>query len=66
MAAETIADRIEENAKGVASVSVDGVSTTAVDIDKQIRAEQYLAAKTAKARNHCGIVFRTLKPGGCG
>ena len=44
MAAETIADRIEENAKGVASVSVDGVSTTAVDIDKQIRAEQYLAA----------------------
>jgi len=63
---ETIQDRIEENAKGVQNVSVDGMSTTAVDIDKQIRADEYLAKKAAVSKNHMGLSFRTLKPGGCG
>ena len=66
MADETIQDRIEENAKGVQSVSVDGFATTAVDIDKQIRADEYRARKVAASKNHGGIALRTLKPGGCG
>jgi hypothetical protein len=64
--AETIQDRIEENAKGVQSVSVDGMTTTAVDIDKQIRADEYLARKNAAQKNHCGLTFRQMRPGGCG
>lgn len=66
MAEETIQDRIEQNAKGVARVSVDGTTTDAVDIDKQITADKYLKQQTASSRNHCGLTFRTLTPGGCG
>ena len=67
MAAETIADRIEQDAiAGVQSVSVDGTSVQQMSIDDRIKADQYLATKTAKAKNHCGLTFRTLTPGGCG
>ncbi len=64
--AYTIQDSIEENAMGVQSVSVDGMTTTAVDIDKQIRADEYLARKAAARKNHCGLTFRQMRPGGCG
>ncbi len=66
MAEETISDAIEETAKGPARVSVDGTDVTAQDIEKQIKADMYLAAKTAQNKNHAGIGFRTLEPGGCG
>jgi len=66
MADETIQDAIEETAKGVQSVSVDGQSVTSMDIDKLIRADEYLAKKAAASKNHLGLSFRQLKPGGCG
>lgn len=66
MAEKTIADKIEENAKRPSRISVDGVSVDALDISKQIEADQYLAAKKAKSKNHCGLTFRRLRPGGCG
>jgi hypothetical protein len=67
MAAETIADRIERDAiDGVQSVSVDGTSVTAMSIDDRIKADQYVASKAAASKNHLGLTFRTLTPGGCG
>lgn len=67
MAAETIADRIEQDAiAGVQRVSADGVSVDAMTIDDRIKADEYLARKTAAARNHLGLTFRLLTPGGCG
>jgi hypothetical protein len=67
MAAETIQSRIEQDAiNGVQSVSVDGTSVSSMSIDDRIKAEQYLAQKAAKSKNHCGLTFRTLEPGGCG
>lgn len=64
--ADTIAEAIDEAAKGPQSVTVDGMSVTAPDIDKLIRADQYAKANTGIEKNHCGLRFRTLKPGGCG
>jgi hypothetical protein len=66
MAAETIAEAIEKNAKGPARVSVNGLSVESQSIADQIAADQYVKANTAKSRNHRGIAFRALKPGGCG
>ena len=66
MAETTIADKIEETAKGPARVSVDGTSVDAQSIDDQITAEKYLAAKSATSKNHMGLSFRQLTPGGCG
>ena len=67
MATETIADRIEQDAiAGVQRVSVDGTSVDAMSIDDRIKADEYRAKQTAKSKNHCGITFRTLTPGGCG
>lgn len=63
---DTIADKIEENAKSPAKVSVDGMAVDALSIDQQILADKYLAAKNAATKNHCGLTFRQLTPGGCG
>ncbi len=67
MAAETIQDRIEQDAiAGIQRVSADGVSVDAMSIDDRIKANEYLARKSAASKNHYGLVFRTLTPGGCG
>ena len=67
MAAETIQDRIEQDAiAGIQRVSADGVSVDSMSIDDRIKADEYLAKKTAAGKNHSGLVFRTLTPGGCG
>ena len=67
MAETTIQDAIERSAKdGVASVSVDGTSVTAMSIEKQIAADNYLRQRAAAARNHLGLTFRKIQPGGCG
>lgn len=65
--ATTIQEAIERTAlDGVASVSADGVTVTAVDIDTQIIAANYLQQRAAVARNHLGLTFRKISPGGCG
>lgn len=66
MMSDTIADKIEENAKSPARVSVDGMSVDALPIDQQIMADKYLATKSAANKNHCGLTFRQLTPGSCG
>ena len=63
---DTIADKIEENAKGPAKVSTDGLSVDAQAIADQILADKHLAAQSAAAKNHVGLMFRQLVPGGCG
>lgn len=66
MAEQTIAESIEQCAKEPAKVAVDGMSVESRSIAEQILADQYTKASTAASRNHRGIAFRTLKPGGCG
>jgi len=66
MAEKTIADAIEEAAKSPSRVSVDGLSVDGLDIEKAIKAKRFLAEQAAASKNHCGLTFRTLEPGGCG
>lgn len=65
--ADTIESRIEEDAiAGVSKVTVDGTTVETMSIDDRIKAAKFAANQTAKARNHRGLAFRTLNPGGCG
>lgn len=67
MADETIQTSIEQAAiDGVASVSTDGTSVSSMSIDERIKADAYLKSQAARSRNHLGLVFRKLEPGGCG
>lgn len=66
MAEKTITDAIEEQAMGPRQVTVDGASTQRRDIRELIEADKHLAAKTAAKRNHFGMAFRKLEPGGTG
>lgn len=65
--ADTIASRIEDDAiAGVQRVAVDGQSVDAMTIDDRIKADNYVRQRAAAARNHLGLTFRKLEPGGCG
>ncbi len=66
MAEQTIADKIEENAKGPARVTVDGSTVEAQNIHDQITAEKHLAAKTASTKKYVGMTVRLLVPPPCG
>ncbi len=64
---ENIAEAIEQNAKnGVSSTSADGVSVTYHDIEKQIKADQYVKGQTAKGKNGLGLFFSKIIPPGGG
>lgn len=64
---DPINQQIEQTAsQGIARASGDGESFEAISIPDLIAAEQHLAAKRAARRNHCGITFRKIVPGGCG
>jgi len=64
--ADNIADAIEENALGPASATVDGTSATQHRLPDLIEADRYQKAKTGAAKNHLGLRFRKLEPGGGG
>jgi hypothetical protein len=65
--ADTVEESLEENAvSGVQSVTVDGMTTTAMDPLKQAKIADRDAQKSAMTKNHCGRLLRTLKPGACG
>lgn len=67
MVRKTIADGIEEDAiAGIARVTVDGTTTEGMSMDDRIKAAEYGKKATAAAKNHLGITFRTLVPGGTG
>jgi hypothetical protein len=65
----TPSEAILQNALGPASASIDGRgSVTAKDIDQLIKADQYLAAKTAAANRVTGfgLRFQQIVPPGAG
>lgn len=67
MAAKTPEEAIAERAvDGIQTVNVDGTSTTMMPIADQIKAAEFARETTAKSKNHLGLTFRELKPGGCG
>lgn len=55
---------IEQAAKDPKSVTVDGETVQSRDIDELIKADRYLAGKTAAAKAKAGIRFTKLVPGG--
>lgn len=55
---------IELAAQGPKSHSVDGETAVARDIDDLIKADKYLAAKTAAANGRGGLRFSKFVPGG--
>jgi hypothetical protein len=63
---QTIDEAIDRNAKGPASVTVAGETTTVKDIDQLIKADKHLAAKRAKANGNLGVMFGKIVPGGTG
>ena len=63
----TIPEAIAADAlAGVQSTTADGVSVSAMDVEKRIKADEYVRSVSARARNDLGISFRRLEPGGCG
>lgn len=59
-----LSSQIEQAANDPANVSVDGLSVGAKPIGDLIRADQYLAAKTAAASRRRGIRFsKLINPG---
>ena len=63
---ETIDEAIEQNAKGPASVTVAGQTVVQKDVEQQIKADEYLAAKAAAAKPHLGLRFTKIVPPGAG
>lgn len=61
-----ISDAIEATAQAPARVTVDGTTVEAQSIPDQIEADKHVNAATARTRNHLGLTFRQLEPGGCG
>jgi hypothetical protein len=56
---ETIA---QQAASGVQSASVDGMNTTAIDIEKLIAADRYLSAKRGAGGPLAGVGLRQVIP----
>lgn len=63
---ESIEEAIEQNARGPASVTVAGQTVVQKDIEQQIKADEYLAAKKAAAKPHFGLRFTKIIPPGAG
>jgi hypothetical protein len=62
----TIDETIAAAAAGPKRVTVDGSTVEGQPLQDLIAVQQAQAAATSKAKNHCGFVFRTFEPGGCG
>ena len=64
MTEPTIPEKIAENAKGDAQVTVDGMTVRSHPIKDQIEADRYLTGETAAAKNHFGLRFAKMQPPG--
>ena len=65
--AEKIQDKIARSAQaGIASSSNDAGSVTAMSIDDQIKAANYLAGKNASVTKGFGVRFAKIIPPGAG
>lgn len=63
---ETIAEAIQQNALGPASVTVAGQTVVQKDVEQQIKADEYLAAKQAAGKPHFGLRLTKIIPPGAG
>jgi hypothetical protein len=61
-----LSQEIEDAAKGPARASSDGTSVDQRPIAELIEADRYNKGNTAAAKNHFGLRFSKLNPGGCG
>lgn len=64
--ADDLEETIRRAAEDPASAAVDGQSVQARPIPDLIAAHNHLVAKEAKRRNHGGLIFRRMEPGGTG
>ena len=62
----TIEDAIEQNAKGPKRVQVANQSVEPQAIADQIKADEYLAAKSAAKKAQMGLRFSKIIPPGAG
>ena len=62
--AETIEDKIEENAKELKKVTVDGQISENHPLPDQIAADKYISGKTAASGTGLGIKFNKIVPPG--
>jgi hypothetical protein len=53
-------------ADDVQHIAVDGVSVQSRPIPDLIEGDKYLEAKTSASKNHMGLSFRRMEPGGTG
>lgn len=61
----TISEALEHDVReGVQSATVDGSSTTAIDVSKRIEADRYLAAQRAASSPLAGVKVSRIVPGG--
>ena len=63
---QTIEDAIEQNAKGPKRVQVANQSVEQQAIADQIKADEYLAGKTAANKPQMGLRFSKIVPPGAG
>jgi hypothetical protein len=64
---DALDDAIETAAtEGVSRVTLDGTTVESFPLRDQIAAAEHLAARVAAGKNHLGLTFRRLEPGGCG
>lgn len=59
---ETIADAIEANARGPASVTAGGQSVSSKNIGELIEADRYLKGQQAKTRKGLGLRIQQITP----
>lgn len=62
----TIANAIDENARGPKRVQVGGQSVESQSIQDQIAADAYGKAATAESKTHLGLRFVQIVPPGAG
>jgi hypothetical protein len=63
----TISEQIEQSGiDGISSASNGRESASKRSISELIAADQYVKGQAAKAKNHLGLSFRRIVPGGTG
>jgi hypothetical protein len=62
--ADSLADKIQENAAGPAKAAGDAGSVEQHKLSEQIEADRYLSAKEATQQKQRGLMFNKLVPPG--
>lgn len=59
-----LSDTIETAAAEPKAATVDGITVHGHTLEELIAADKHLAAKAGSTKNHLGLHFRQLEPGG--